>query len=242
MTKHHRPGLLDYSKRLLSIWNGIYGSFTFGLLIIVLLGVDFIVPDWVLRLLLILSLFLGGYRVYRDVAPDLAELFLKVQDIAFQEGGWHPEFPSKPSVKLKVRCTNRGSGIATIDRLNVADLKLSSPLLVTKEETIYETPVKRGYPVHWPVKLEGEGDFKEFELGIAVEISTDNAEHFAKMLKGLNRFSLTVEVQYEDMDGNEHTERIEASASYDQFKQSAKENWKGRGKHELVYILEGLES
>ena len=96
-----------------------------------------------------------------------------------------------------------------------------------------------GYPVHWPVGLDGRGDFKEFELTIAVEFSTDNAEHFAKVLKGLDRFSVTVEVKYEDMDGNEHSERVQASASYDRFKQSAKKNWKNRGEDQLLDILLG---
>lgn len=241
MNKHHSRGFFDYSKRLLSRGKGIYSILTFVSLIVSAVGVDFIVPIWVWRLVLMFSLFLGGYLVFRDVTPDLANVVLKVQDVAFQAGGWHPEFPSNPSVRLRVGSTNRGSGKVKINSLNVDDLTLSSPALVAKEETIYETPVKRGYPVHWPVKLGGR-DYKEFELSIAVEFRADNAEHFAKILQGLNRFSLSLEVQYEDMDGNEHTGRIEASASYDQFKQSAKENWKGRGKHDLVYILEGLES
>ena len=239
--------LFSYSKRLLVQWEYIFGIFIFIFTLTAILGfvgVEVYIPTWISVLILIISLYLGSFFVYKDVVeklPDTADLDFKIDSAEFVSRGWGPVYPSSPlELNIHLTINNKGEEKAKLSNIKYSDVNLNTDFFNPNVDDIEFTevpPDSKKRKITFPIEIPG----RDWSL-IICKIPIYTAEHpnekdLVHKIKDLTNFDLSMSYEYENMDGESFKDSFSIQGNYSAFIDQAINNWRSRGQHELVYIM-----
>lgn len=213
-----------------------------------LLEVEILVPTWLSVIILILSLYFGGFFVYKEVVdklPDTAELNFQVDSADFISRGWGPVFPSSPlELNINLTINNKGGEKAKLSSINFFEIKLNSEYFTPNIDEIKYSevpPDSQKRKITFPIEIPGR-DWTSIVCKIPIyTMERPDKKELVHIIKKLTNFNLSMSYEYEDMDGKTFHDRIKISGDYSNFIQKAIANWKSRDQHELVYVMHGID-
>jgi hypothetical protein len=241
--------LLKYTWQLLCQWKKVYGLITFVLIVMTILsfvGTKVILPTWTWVLILIASLYLGTFLVYKETLEQLPKPAELVMDCGRARvlTSWGKALPSQLlRIQIDLNLRNSGKEKAKLSSLKVAKCDLDTSLLIarTDEIKLWETLPNVGRrTVEIPYDIPAR-DWAAVTFELPVELVERDPESFAIMLKELGEFEIELRYEYEDMDGHRFLNSATVKESFEAFRQNAVSNWIGKQEHRLVYIVKDVQ-
>lgn len=240
---------LKYTWQLLSQWKKAYGLITFVMVVITILsfaGTKVALPTWAWVLILIASLYLGTFLVYKEAIeqlPKSAELTMDCSQASVLTS-WGKALPSKLlRIQINLDLRNSGKEKAKLSRLEVVKCDLGTNLLKarTDEVKLWETlPGVGRRTVEVPYDIPAR-DWAPVTFELPIELIERDPEAFARMLKELEGFEIELQYEYEDMDGRRFLNSATIRESFEAFRQQAVSNWVAKQEHRLVYIVKDVQ-
>lgn len=239
----------DYTWSLLSQVEYLYGLVTLGFAVLTGLGfldVSVALPTWAWTILLFLSLYFGSFSVYREVCerlPEVADLSITDKETRIVSG-WGGRGPSNPRVEVRLQLSNSGAERAKLTEIRFGTIELNTESLEARiaEARFYVAPSSMPGPgkqrLSVPYSISGR-DWVSIRCDLPFTVVDSTLEDIARTLKRLSVYNTEIIYQYEDMDGNSHSDLVPILGSYDNFRKRAIEQWKRTGRDDLVVkILE----
>lgn len=224
---------------------------TYGILaLIVNIGTFFLItPTWLWMLIPFLTLFIGGFCVYREMMearPKSPRLSVQNKTVKFKNAGWAGSLPLAPmKIFSRFDLNNTGEEKAKLYRISVTNCDLLSPLFTAKPSAMklftQNLPSRDWIQNFLPCEIPGR-DWKGFQCEIPIDLRNSEPEEFAKFLKDLKGFIFNLDYEYQDMDGRPYRAEISLSGSYDEWKEQVIHNWIDRKRPDLVSIAKEIVS
>jgi len=234
----------EYSKHVFSQWRCGYGLMTFGLAVVAIsssAGKELVLPAWAWVSILILSLYMGTFSVYKRVVeqlPRAADLTIESKSAVFSVRTWSGGVPNSPvQFWITLDLINRGQEPATLNKLNVTEFNMNTSLLGDRPLRIRLNKPNEphaGTDICLPYVVPSGHREPNIKFEIQVEFDVQGPMELAERLNELQSFKIELQYGYEDMRRSSHDGSIDISGSFADFKNEVIESWKQNGKSDLV--------
>lgn len=231
--------LWEYSKRVFFQWKKVYALINFALWAITTLsfsGVKIVLPTWGWVLIVIVTLYLGTFLVYREISEKLPHLTVNYQRVSFSPVRWGEEgIPYGLKIKIDLDFRNSGQEKAKLSELNVTRCDLGTDLLEDKRSEI-KLINREGKTIRMPCDIPGR-DWASTKCELPVKLLEKDSKEFAKLVKKLQNFEIELQYKYEDANGRSYSNSIMITESFEAFRKQAIRNWLEKNQSELLSIM-----
>lgn len=240
---------LNYSKKVFGQWRRAYGALAFALLVLSVLsgiGIQILLPSLVWYLALLVTLFIGTYRVYSQLEqslPELGALALDLISVQFGGSGWKRVLPTEPiRAILSIHVRNPGTEPIKLSRVSVEKYQLNSSLFTPQQQNVQiylDQPQGSRDRIILPLDIPGR-NWRAIIIELPVQLNEDDPDRFLASVRDLSSFKLELRFHYEDMDGRKRTIPLAREESFEGFRDAVRQNLVQRGQHEALAKLGGL--
>ncbi|HLA82152.1 MAG TPA: hypothetical protein VJP78_11145 [Thermoleophilia bacterium] len=239
---------LHYLQLTFIRWRSVYGIIPFLVAAIAAqTGVKLVLPPWAWSAILVASILYSTWLVYREqlaTIPAEADLTIECRSVSFGASS-HATMPNPPMVyALGLELRNAGAQQGQLTSITVENIQPPTPLFSTVPSRLLlqdTTPSSRAVEVPLPHVVPPEYMNPHMRLEIRVDLTQTDPLMFARGLRQLGAFSITLSYEFKTMRGAIRKSRLTTQGQYAPFVGQMIDRWKHTNEHKLVYAATGIE-
>jgi len=229
-------------------WRSVYGVVPFLIAAVAAQsGINLLLPTSAWSAILVVSVLYSTWLVYHDLletVPLEADLTIECRAVSFGASS-HATMPNPPMLYvLQLELRNTGAQQGQLVSIAVEAIQPPTPLFSgTPSRLLLQdaTPSSRTVEVPFPHVVPPEYMNPHMRLEIRADLLETDPLAFARGLKGLDSFAITLAYQFKTLKGATRRKSLIAEGHYTQFVGQMIDRWKLTNEHKMVYAATGVE-